>query len=455
MTQAAEMQALPTNRDVFSVAWLLAVKASMLHGIIVIDGYLVSSLGEVALASLGLAGAIAGLLLGFFFAFSSAAQIRVAQAFGSKESRLLKSVFLSGISINLLILAVGLAAILAFADDVLAAAAATPQIAANAQAYLAAFSLVFVAEAISQIIGSYFNGCGRTRIPLASYVVSLPVNVIISYLLIHGAFGLPALGIVGAAIGTSVAACLRLGILGTQFLISERPTLRVEGWQGGKFRAALNAHLNFTLPIAATFVSMGMANQVSMLIYSQMDVVAFAAMTIILPWIMVGGTMGMSWAQATGILVAQLLGGKATGNDLDAFLSSAWRGVFVAALLVSTLLACISIFASQIYRQLQPETVSALADFLPFLLAIPLVKCTNAICGNTLRAAGDTVYVMKIFIGSSWFFRVPLVAIVVLWLDLSVVWVMAVLFLDEVVKFPWFHLRMFAGRWKSADVLAE
>ncbi|NNE79739.1 MAG: hypothetical protein HKN18_05635 [Silicimonas sp.] len=348
-----------------------------------------------------------------------------------------------------------MAVIWAFGDTILSAVAATSEIAANAKAYLAAFSLVFVAEAVSQIIGSYFNGCGRTRIPLISYVLSLPVNVIVSYALIHGGFGLPALGIAGAAIGTSVAACLRLGILGAWFLKSELPLVQAEGWQRGSFRSAQRAHLAFTLPIAATFVSMGMANQVSMLIYAQMSVVAFAAMTIILPWIQVGGTMGMSWAQATGILVAQLLGGKASADKLELFLSSAWRGVFLAAILVSFLLACISIFASHIYQHLQPETIAALAGFLPILLVLPILKCTNAICGNTLRAAGDTVYVMNVFIGSSWLFRVPLVAIAVLWLDLGVMWVMAVLLLEEFVKFPWFHLRIFAGNWKSADVLAE
>ena len=72
MTKAVVKVMRLSNRDVFAVAWPLAIKASMLHGIIVIDAYLVSALGEVALASLGLAGAIAGLFLGFFFAFSRA-----------------------------------------------------------------------------------------------------------------------------------------------------------------------------------------------------------------------------------------------------------------------------------------------------------------------------------------------------------------------------------------------
>jgi Na+-driven multidrug efflux pump len=455
MGPSASNRLPPTNRDVFAIAWPLAIKASMLHGIIVIDGYLVSSLGEDALASLGIAGAIAGLLLGFIFAFSSAAQIRVAQAFGSKDPRLLKSVLLCSLSINLAILTAGLLAIWAVADHVLLATAATPRIAADAQSYLAAFSLVFVAEAISQSIGSYFNGCGRTHVPLISYAVALPANVLISYGFIHGSFGLPELGIVGAAIGTSVAACLRLGLVGTWLLRTQMRLLLANGWQGQSFGAAFRIHLLFTLPIATTFVSMGIANHVSILIYSQMDVLTFAAMTIILPWIQVGGTIAMSWAQATGILAAQLLGRKADERELDRFLSSAWRAVFLSALPVSLLLAGISLGTGSIYPQLQQETLATASSFLPVLLVLPFIKCTNAVCGNTLRAAGDTVYVMNLFLGSVWLFRVPLLAIIVLWVEASAIWIMVALLLEEAVKFPWFHLRIFAGKWKTANVLSE
>ena len=455
MTQNAPADTNPGNYDVFNIAWPLAVKATMLHGIIVIDAYLVSSLGESSLASLGLAGAIAGLLLGFFFAFSGAAQIRTAQAFGTSNPRLLKSVFLCGLSINLSIALVGMCLIWAFAEGVLTTIAPTPQIAADALAYLAAFTVVFLAEAVSQNTGSFFNGCGRTRIPLYSYALSLPVNVSVSYALIHGMFGLPELGLIGAAIGSSLAALLRVVFLGVVLLKSEMHMLRAAGWESGSLRTAMRRHLAFSFPIAVTFLSMSVATQVSMLIFAQMDIIAFAALTIILPWVQVTGTMGMSWAQATGILIAQLLGSQAHGEMLDRFLATAWRGVFVAAALVSILLASVSLFASHIYAQLQPETVATLQGFLPVLLVLPVLRCTNAVCGNTLRAAGDTVYVMKLFVGAQWLFRIPMMAAFVLWFDLPAVWVLFVLLLEELVKLPWFHLRVFTGRWKTAQVFQE
>lgn len=67
-------------RDVFTLAWPTMLKAIFLHGTVVIDAYLVSALGESALAAMGLATAIAGFILGAILAFSYAMQIRTAQA---------------------------------------------------------------------------------------------------------------------------------------------------------------------------------------------------------------------------------------------------------------------------------------------------------------------------------------------------------------------------------------
>ncbi|MEM7488907.1 MAG: hypothetical protein AAF390_07250, partial [Pseudomonadota bacterium] len=73
-------------------------------------------------------------------------------------------------------------------------------------------------------------------------------------------------------------------------------------------------------------------------------------------------------------------------------------------------------------------------------------------CGNTLRASGDTIYVMNLFLASQWAFKVPATALAVLVLDLPAFWVFAVLVLDECLKFPAFHLRLWNGQWKRAEI---
>jgi len=49
---------------------------------------------------------------------------------------------------------------------------------------------------------SYFSGIGRTKIVMVSMIITMLVNVGMNYILIFGKFGLPAMGIRGAALGT-------------------------------------------------------------------------------------------------------------------------------------------------------------------------------------------------------------------------------------------------------------
>ena len=186
-----------------------------------------------------------------------------------------------------------------------------------------------------------------------------------------------------------------------------------------------------------------------MLIYASYDVYQFAALTLILPWINVAGTFGMSWAQAVGIAVAQHLGRGGGRAELDAFLRMAWVGAMISGGMVAGAYLGIILSADAVYATLEPQTRLALLTFLPTLLLLPWPKNSNAICGNTLRAAGRTIYVMHIFLWSQWAFRVPVSALLVLVLKAPVGWVLFLLLAEELLKAAPFHYGVLRGAWRD------
>ena len=452
--QPLEAQSTPDARDVFSLSWPMTVKAILLHGTVVIDGWLVSSLGEVSLAAMGLAATIAGFVSGFIFAFSSALQIRTAQAFGTKDLVFMKSVLASGLALGVGIGVVGVTVLLLFGQAILLAIAPDASVVADAWAYLSIFIFVILAESVGQNIGSHFNGSGRTKLPLYGYMLSVPINICLSVILIHGYFGFPAMGVAGAALGSAIAIVVQAGFLTAMAWRFDSDLRQVKGWRNGTFGATIRRHVTFGWPIAVTFISANFSTRVSMLIFSQMSIAAFAAMTLIMPWVMIAGTIGMQWAQATGIIVAQLLGQKRDESTLDKFLSASWQVGFVAAALVAAVYGILCLLPDVIYPQLGSDTRAYLASFALVLLVLPFPKQSNAICGNTLRASGDTIYVMHIFVCSQWLFRVPATAIAVLIFDVHPAWVLSLMFWEELLKFPLFHRRLWRGNWKRSDVAA-
>lgn len=444
----------PGAAAVFSLAWPMTLKAIFLHGTVVVDGFLVSALGEAALAAMGLAAALGGIVLGMIFAFSHAMQIRTAQAYGTGDAVFLKSVLASGLMVSVTIGVAGVVAIIFGGPVLIGMLAPTPEIADQAQTYLLIFTVVLLAEAVGQCIASFFNGCSQSKLPLYGYLISFPINITASLVLIHGYWGFPAMGVAGAALGSAIAITLQTVFWLALLWRTDRRLASVCSWYNGTFGPTLRRHIQFSLPIAATFVSATMATHVCSLIYANMALNDFAALTLIAPWNLLAGQVSMQWTQATGILVAQLLGKHTSEATLDHFLARAWRGAFVAATLTALTFLAMCLSLNWIYPNLEIETRAILLGFLPILLIIQFPRATNAICGNTLRAAGDTVYVMHIFVWSQWAFRVPATALFVLYLDLSAFWVLSLFLWEEVIKFPAFHRRLWRGDWKRTNVAA-
>lgn len=442
----------PNTYSVFKLAWPMALKAIFLHGTVVIDGWLVSSMGEMQLASLGMAAAIAGLPLGAILAFSHALQIKTAQTMGRGIPEAQKSVLFSGLAISFTISLLLVFAIMMLDSPILGLLTAAPDIQRSALNYLSVFFYFIIGEAIGQSLSSYFNGCGRTKIPLYSFCLAVPVNITSSVILIHGYFGLPTLGVTGAALGSVLGVIVQLVYLLVMlyridgYLLS-LPPIRLMNFGVKTWRQFL-----FSLPIAATFMSATFSSRVAELMYAKMTLNEFAALTIIAPWIMVAGTISMQWSQATGIIVAQLLGKNASPQILNKFLSGAWRGVFAAASIVAGIYGILCLGSPYIYGNLSEQTTSILIEFLPILLILPFVRSTNAICGNTLRASGDTIYVMNLFLCSQWLFRIPLIGLAIFYFDLSAFWVLFILLVEEFVKFIPFHKRLYTGAWLTARV---
>ncbi len=158
------------------------------------------------------------------------------------------------------------------------------------------------------LYGSTLRGVGNTRIPFLVALGSNALNVILNYGLILGNYGLPALGIQGAAIGTicshafavtSLIAILRMG-----YVPGVRPTFH---WRPPDiplardlFRIGAPAAMDMIVLNAAFLSIIGMLGRI--------DQHAVAAHGIGLRIQALAFVPGMSIAQATGAMVGNALG---------------------------------------------------------------------------------------------------------------------------------------------------
>ena len=439
------------NKSVFNLAWPIASNAILLQCILIIDTVLVTPLGEESLAAMGIASSIAGVILGVLFAFSNGSQLLIAQAYGAENTVALKSSFWAGQAINFAAAAVGIGVIIFFGDAMLGAIAATDAMAQQSKDYLIVFSGVIIGISISHNITVMFNGTGNSKLPFYSNLIELPINAGVSYVLIYGVWGFPEMGLTGAAWGSVVAVCLRTVFLISCLFVTKQTFILIEGWLKGSFIQALKHHFKQSIHIAITFISMSMSMHVCMMLYAKLDVNQFAALVLVLPWIRIAGNFVMAWAQATGILVGQILG-KNSWELLDEFVKRSWRFSAYMSLVVAMAYFGMFFLFETLYPDLQQETLDALWSLMPLLLLIPFVRSSNTMCGHVLRAGGEAPHVLKIHGYTQWLFTVPVTALFVLYFELSVFWIYGVVFIEELLKAIPFHLRMLSGSWKRSLV---
>ena len=82
-----------------------------------------------------------------------------------------------------------------------------------AKEYLSIICIGLLPHAIAQCYSSTLRETGQTKVPMFAGLAAVVVNLCLNYVLIFGAFGVPAMGVRGAAIATVVSRIVELFVV--------------------------------------------------------------------------------------------------------------------------------------------------------------------------------------------------------------------------------------------------
>ena len=165
-------------------------------------------LGHLGVVALG-ASMMAGM---YYFVFTTMAmglaigiQIIIARRFGAKEYNQIGSIFQHG-AVSILIFGLLLFTIMRiFSSSLLDFIIESDNIYAGAMEYINVrqFGIVFVC--FNYLFRALYTGLSDTKVITYSTIIMATVNIILDYCLIFGKFGLPEMGIAGAALASLIA----------------------------------------------------------------------------------------------------------------------------------------------------------------------------------------------------------------------------------------------------------
>lgn len=197
-------------KEVFAVALPIALQLLITTSINITDTVMISSLGSAEIAAVGLVNQFVFFFQVICFGISGAGAVFIAQHFGNRDEREVRLYTSITMQIAFLLSAVFFIAAFFLPHKILSLMVQDVHVQSLGEAYLRPIGFTFPFFALSLALITVLRSVNRAREPLVVSILSFLTNVFFNYILIFGKLGMPALGVVGAALGTLISRVVEL-----------------------------------------------------------------------------------------------------------------------------------------------------------------------------------------------------------------------------------------------------
>ena len=436
-------------REVTRLAYpivLTQMSQTVMH---VIDSIFVGRLGAAQLGALGFSGIWLWTVMSVFSGTATGVQTFVSQAHGAGDEKRCGAWAWQGLYAVVPPLTIALFAFVAGAEWLWRVSGASPEIREHALAYARMRPYGMVGLGVWMVLAAFFRGLGNTRTPLLATIVANAVNALLAWALVFGRLGLPALGVAGAGLATSIAEWVGAAIL--VVALSLAPVKQRYATQPVRpDRQAIRRFLRTGLPIGGQWVLDMSAFAIFTTLVARMGNASMAATQAMI------SLLSMSFMQAIGIgLAATTLVGRYKGaGDLASAVRS-YRSARKLGIVLATGIALLFVLAPEALLSMYTSDAEVRRLGQPLLAlgaAFQLFDAVQIVAGGALRGAGDTRWPFLVQTGLAWFVRLPLVWLFAVTLGGGVVgaWYAEFVFICTLAAALMWRFR--AGAWKAVEI---
>lgn len=427
------IETLPLLRTLRRVALPIALQSLIAASLNLIDTLMVGSLGEVQLASMGLSTQLFFIHWGLLFGFAGGASAFMSQFWGKKDLYNIRRVLGFAISFCLGIGFIFFIAATFFPGDILRLFTDIPEAIELGSRFLKKFAFCFLTVSITVPCTAALRSTQQTKIPLFISMIVFSVNTILAYTLIFGKFGLPAMGVMGAATALITSRSLELVLVIYVIFVRKNiiagPLSDFFAWKRLLvFRILANA-----LPVTVneTMWSLGMATYNAF--YGRMGITEYAA-------VQASNTINQLFVLAIfslGDAVLILVGQRIGMGQMDYAYALAKRLIRIG-ITIGLVSGGLLILSSRYIVYLFNFSDQGRSYMLWILTIYGCMMWLKVYGGlqivGTLRCGGDTKFAMFTEVGGVWGIGVPLVFIGVFYTDLPVYLIVMMAQAEEIAK---------------------
>lgn len=412
----------------------IALQNLLTSSFVLVDTLLVSSLGTVALSSVGMCGQWSWLMNMILIGFSSATTLFVSQYWGVKDDKSIRHY--SGISIalcTLIALVFTLFSVIA-PRLVVRMFNSNPDVISAGTEYLRFVALSYIPIALTNILSAVLRAVENVKIPMYVSAFTTVLNGFLDYALIFGKFGFPKLEIKGAAIATAVSAwigvviILIISIIQRNILVTKTKMFI----QFSKFE--LKEYVKKATPVVVNEGMWGLGMFVYNIIFGNMGYEYFSALTIVRSFENMSMVLFIGMCSAASVMIGKSIGKGEFERGLTD--SKRFSIIFpIAALIISIIIVIFRTPLVGIFNmgnnisQLSLDTAYVL--MIIYAIAFPTHMFPFLQIVAIFRSGGDTVTGAKAELACLWLCSIPATLIAVYLLKVPFVVAFTIMYVFE------------------------
>lgn len=413
-------------------------------------------LGHKAVAAVSATLPIIMLLPAFLIGLGMATNVLIAQAFGRKDTALLKKIlsnsFFASIAFCLLISVVALF----LGRRMLVWINVPPEILDMSLSYLTIIVATLVFQFFINWMSGMLRGMGDAKTVVKILILLTVFNIVLVPLFIRGAGPLPAFGVAGAAWGTALAAVATC-VIGYIYLLRHNPYINMHGWDYSLDWHIIREVFVIGVPASLQMIVISLSGVIIISLVNTFGTDVTAAFGIGMQVDMLATIPFMSIGMAATSIAGQNLGAR----KLERVYATMRVSVYFALAIGIFCTLILFIFPHQIgalfleKSAANAKVLELVADYYFWMAFIFPCFAIIFVIHGVLRSAGDTVALLVLSFIAMFIIRVPLAYLLAgpAGLAQNGIWIAMLSSSTLAVGLNWLYYK--GGRWKKRKIFEK
>lgn len=440
-------------RTVIALVVPMALQNLINVGVTAADVIMLGAVGEKALSGASLAGQIQYIMTLFLFGLTSGATVLTAQYWGKGDKKAIEKIL--GMAVKAAVCVTALFTVAAFAipEYLMRIFTSDPEVIAEGINYLQIVGFTYLMIGITQAYLYIMRSVERVVVATVVYLMSLICNIILNAVFIFGLFGLPAMGVRGAALGTLCARILEVVLVaGYARIFNKEIKLRMK-YVIHTDRVLFRDFMQYALPVVINEVMWGLGTATNTAILGHMGSAAVAANSVAQVARQLATVVAFGLSSAAAIQLGKTIGEKKTEH------AKAYAKQFI---ILSVVMGAIG---GALILAISPVAAAALSltdtakDYLRIMFLVMSYFVIGQAFNSTMvvgvfRSGGDTRFGLILDVTTMWCCSILFGFLAAFVFKLSVPIVYMILMSDEIIKIPITYKRYRSYKWLK-DVTRE